>query len=313
MMPGRFMPPFVASLLFMALLLAAPPGARGQDNAPAADSGRIERGTVIRAATYTSAYYAVSLFVLGQTWYKDRAVVPFHFYNDNRAWLQVDKLGHAFGAYVYSYTGYRYLLGTGLNRKEALLFGGTLGLVLQAPIEIMDGIHEGYGFSWGDMAANAMGSAMVLGQELAFGEQVVRQKFSYRESSYARNANGLLGRTALDRLLTDYNGHTYWISAPVNRVWRHDRIPGWLNVAVGYGAKGMYGEFENLSVYDGAPLPEAVRYRQFLLSLDLDWAAMETDHGLLRLMLRGMTFIKAPFPAIEYNSMGQWKIHWLYF
>jgi hypothetical protein len=74
--------------LFLALLLAAPPGAHAQDSTPAADSGRIERATVSRAATFTSAYYAASFFVLGQTWYKDRAVVPFHFYNDNRAWLQ---------------------------------------------------------------------------------------------------------------------------------------------------------------------------------------------------------------------------------
>ncbi len=313
MMHVRFMPPFVAFLLFTALLLGAAPGGRAQDTIAAADSSRIERSTVFKAATFTSAYYGASWFVLGRTWYKDRARVPFHFYNDNRAWLQVDKLGHAFGAYVYSYTGYRYLQGTGLNRKEALLFGGTLGLVLQTPIEIMDGIHEGYGFSWGDMAANALGSALVLGQELAFGEQVMKLKFSYWETSYARNANGLLGSTALERLLTDYNGHTYWGSVPVNRLWRHDRIPGWLNVAVGYGAKGMYGEFKNLSEYDGAPLPEAVRYRQFLLSLDLDWTAMETDNRLLGLLLRGMTFIKAPFPAVEYNSKGQWRGYWLYF
>lgn len=308
MMQARLLP------LFLVLPLAALPRAYGQDNIPAADSLRVERATVLRAATYTSTYYAGSMLVLGKTWYKDKAVVPFHFYNDNRAYLQVDKLGHTFGAYVYSYTGYNYLLGTGLNRKEALLFGATLGLILQTPIEIMDGVHEGYGFSWGDMAANAVGSAIVLSQELVFRrEQVVKLKFSYWESSYARNANGFLGRTALDRLLTDYNGHTYWMSLPVNRVWRDDRIPAWLNVTVGYGANGMYGEFENLSVYDGAALPKAVRYRQFLFSLDIDWTRLRTDSRLLQLILQGMTFIKLPFPAVEYNSAGQWKGYGLYF
>ncbi|MDT8322855.1 MAG: DUF2279 domain-containing protein [Bacteroidota bacterium] len=121
----------------------------------------------------TSAYYAASLFVLSQTWYKDRALVPFHFYNDNRAYLQVDKLGHMFGAYVYSYIGYHLLRESGFSRDESLLYGATLGLVLQTPVEIMDGIHEGYGFSWGDMAANAMGSALVLVQEALFREQLV--------------------------------------------------------------------------------------------------------------------------------------------
>jgi hypothetical protein len=299
--------------LFLILILTAPPRAYAQDSISAADSPQIKRATVLKAAAYMSAYYAVSLFILSKTWYKDKEVVPFHFYNDSRAYLQVDKLGHAFGSYVYSYTGYRYLLGTGLNLKEALLFGATLGLVLQTPIEIMDGVHEGYGFSWGDVAANALGSAIVLGQELIFKEQIVKQKFSYWESSYTRNANGLLGRTALDRLFTDYNGHTYWMSLPVNSVWRDDRIPVWLNAAVGYGANGMYGEFENLSVHNGAPLPEAVRYRQYLFSLDIDWSRIRTDRRLLRVILKGMTFIKLPFPTIECNSKGQWKGYWLYF
>jgi hypothetical protein len=122
----------------------------------------------------TSAYYAASLFVLSRTWYKDRALVPFHFYNDNRAYLQVDKLGHMFGAYVYSYIGYHLLRESGFSRDASLLYGATLGLVLQTPVEIMDGIHEGYGFSWGDMAANAMGSALVLVQEALFREQLVK-------------------------------------------------------------------------------------------------------------------------------------------
>lgn len=299
--------------LFVVLLVVAPARAHSYDSIPEPDSVRIERATVLKAAAYTSAYYAGSLFVLSKTWYRDRAVVPFHFYDDSRAYLQVDKLGHAFGAYAYSHMGYRYLLGAGLTREEALLFGATLGLVLQTPIEVMDGVHEGFGFSWSDMASNAMGSAVVLGQEVLLGEQPAKLKFSYWETSYARNANGYLGRTALDRLFTDYNGHTYWLSLPVNRLWRDDRIPSWLNVAVGYGANGMYGEFENQSAHGGLALPDAVRYRQLLLSLDVDWSRIETDSRLLAVVLKGMTFVKLPFPAVEYASTGRWTGHWAYF
>lgn len=299
--------------LLLALRLVAASEAHAQDSIPNGDSLRLKKGTVLRAAAYTSAYYATSLLVLGKTWYRDRAVVPFHFYDDNAAYLQVDKLGHAFGSYVYSYLGHRYLLRTGHTRRESLLFGATLGFVLQAPVEIMDGIHEGYGFSWGDIAANAAGSAFVVGQEVLLGEQIAIQKFSYRESSYARSANGYLGRTALDRLVTDYNGHTYWVSVPMHRLWRVDGIPAWLNVAAGYGANGMYGEFANLTMHDGVALPEAVRYRQFLLSLDVDWTRIETNSPLLRAVLNGLAFVKLPFPAVELNSMGGWKAHWLYF
>lgn len=299
--------------LATALILAAPANAHAQaDSIASADSSRVRNGTILKAAAFTSAYYASSLVVLGRTWYRDRSRVPFHFYDDGRAYLQVDKLGHAFGAYVYSYAGYHYLLSEGLTREEALLFGATLGFVLQAPIEIMDGMHAGYGFSWADMAANAFGSGVVLGQELLFGEQIVKQKFSYSESSYARNANGYLGKTALDRLFNDYNGHTYWLSLPANQLLPGKRVPGWLNVAAGYGANGMYGEFENVRVHDGVALPEAVRYRQFLLSLDVDWTRVTTDSRALRTILKGLAFVKLPFPAVEYNSIGQWKGYWLY-
>jgi hypothetical protein len=305
-MHNRLLPLFL-------VLLSAPSEAFAQDTIPDRDSLRPNGTTVLKAAAYTSAYYAGSLFILGKTWYQDRAVVPFHFYNDNSAYLQVDKLGHAFGSYVYSYLGHRYLLSTGHTTKEALLFGATLGLVLQTPIEIMDGIHEGYGFSWGDMAANAVGSVFVVGQEALFGEQIATQKFSYWESSYARNANGSLGRTALDRLFSDYNGHTYWVSMPVNRLWRDHRIPAWLNIAGGYGANGMYGEFENLAIHDGVALPEAARYRQLLFSLDVDWTRVEANSRLLRAALKGLTFVKLPFPTIEYSPPGQWRAYWVYF
>jgi len=258
------------------------------------------------------AYYAGSLYLLSQTWYKDRAVVPFHLYDDTGFYLQMDKLGHAFGASVYSQIGYRALLKAGYSRKTALYAGATAGLVLMTPVEIMDGIHEGYGFSWGDMAANATGSALVLLQELRLAEQVVKLKFSYAESPYARNANGYLGRTGFERFVSDYNGQTYWLSAPVNRFARASALPPWLNVAVGYSANGMYGERHNLRSYRGVPIPEAVRHRQYLLSLDVDWSRIETRSRALRVVLGALGPLKLPFPALEYNSQDGLRAHLLY-
>lgn len=299
--------------ILLTLLMITPVAATAQEKEPKADSVSGNGNTLYKAAAYTSAYYAGSMFILGKTWYKGRQRVPFHFYDDTRGYLQVDKFGHTFGAYVYSYIGYHYLLHAGLTRGEALAFGATLGFVLQAPIEIMDGLYEGYGFSWGDMAANAMGSALVLGQELLFGEQMIKYKFSYWESEYSGKANGSLGTNTLDRLLKDYNGHTYWLSMPVNKLVRNEHIPPWLNVAIGYGANGMYGEFSNMTQYNGAQIPETRRYRQLLFSLDIDWTKIETDSRLLQVLLKGMTFIKLPFPSVEYNSKGKLRGYWLYY
>lgn len=278
-----------------------------------ADSAEFESNTIYKAVAIAGVYYAASMFVLGNTWHKDKKVVPFHFYNDNRAYLQVDKFGHVFGAYFYSYIGYHSLLKLGLNHKEALIYGGSLGFFLQAPIEIMDGIHEGYGFSWGDMAANAIGSGIVIAQELFFKEQVVKYKFSYWESKYAKMANGYLGSNSFNRIFKDYNGHTYWVSFPLNNAIFSDAFPEWLNIAIGYGAGGMFGENENITNYNGVEIPHTTRYRRFLLSLDIDWTKIKTDSNILNIILQGMAFIKLPFPAIEFNTKGMIKGHGIYY
>ncbi len=298
------------SIILAGILCSLTPSTQSQERI---DSVQSNSGTLYKAAVYTSAYYAVSLYVLSKTWYKDRRRVSFHFYDDTRGYLQVDKFGHMFGSYVYSYAGYHYLLNSGLSRNEALWFGATLGTILQLPIEIMDGLHEGYGFSWSDVGANAMGSALVLGQELLFEEQIAKYKFSYWESAYSDNANGFLGRNSFDRLLKDYNGHTYWLSVPLNRLLPFESMPAWMNIALGYGANGMYGEFDNISTYQGVAIPETRRYRQFLISLDVDWTRIETNSDFLKTVLHAMAFIKLPFPALEYNSTGRLKWYWLYY
>jgi hypothetical protein len=284
-----------------------------QTNFHPSDSVGLRRNSLIKATSFTAIYYSTSILVLSNTWYKDKEVVSFHFYNDNKGFMQVDKFGHMFGSYAYSYMGYYGLLKMGATRREALLYGSTLGFVLQLPIEIMDGIHEGYGFSWGDFAANAMGSALVLGQELLFNDQVVKNKFSYWESEYTNNSNGYFGKTALDKFFNDYNGHTYWFSMPINRIALNKYLPGWICISAGYSANGMYGEFSNITNYNGFEIPSTQRYRQYLLSLDIDWTRVKTDSKVLQVLLKGLTFVKLPFPALEYNSKGQFKGHWIYF
>lgn len=59
--------------------------------------------------------------------------------------------------------------------------------------------------------------------------------------------------------------------------------------------------------------PNAIRYRQFLLSLDVDWPRMETNSKFLKTLMKGLTFIKLPFPAIEYNTKDELKGYYIYF
>ncbi|MFK7926266.1 MAG: DUF2279 domain-containing protein [Bacteroidia bacterium] len=260
-----------------------------------------------------AAFYVGGMSYLQFLWYKDHERVPFHWYNDNAGYLQIDKMGHAYGAYFESMIGYHWLRKAGVPKKKALIYGGSLGLILQTPIEIFDGIYEGWGFSWGDMIANASGSALVVGQELLFDEQIARFKFSFWRSTYAKEANGYLGDNFLESLFYDYNGHTYWLSVPINRLMLKEQLPDWLCFSVGYSANGMFGEFENYRYYRGQWLPERERYRQFLFSLDIDTSRIHTRSKALNAVLKGLAFIKIPFPTLELNTIGKPQGHWIYF
>jgi len=259
-------------------------------------------------------FFVGGLSFLYANWYADRERVPFTFYNDAAGYNQVDKAGHAFGAYMYSDWGYRSLRRAGVSKKKALLWGAGLGLYFQTPIEVFDGLYEGWGFSWSDMAANTVGAGLVFGQEALFDEQLVRMKFSFSRSPYSDRAFGLLGSNYFGNLVNDYNGHTYWLSTGIHQLAPKHNIPKWLNIAAGYGAGGMYGEFENRTFYRGNLLPsDQERYRQFYLSLDIDWTQIPTRSRFLRSVFEGLNYIKFPLPGLEYNTKGEFKGHWVAF
>ena len=171
-----------------------------------------------------------SLAYLQDAWYSKYSSGSFHFFDDNAEWLQMDKAGHAYTCYQ---TG-RLMIGAfkwaGYSRNKQLFIGGTFGLVYLTAIELMDGFSRGWGFSWGDLAADVAGCALVIGQEAAFKRQVVQLKFSYYPSGLAQYNPSLLGENSYTRILKDYNGQVYWLS--FNPLWRKSddkrAFPRWL-------------------------------------------------------------------------------------
>jgi uncharacterized protein YfiM (DUF2279 family) len=249
-----------------------------------------------------SLAFTGGLLYLSEVWYADRDRVPFQFYNDNAGWLQMDKFAHNYVAYHQSYWGYEALRWSGVSKRKALWYGGSLGFVLQMPIEILDGMYEGYGFSWGDIVANAAGSALFIGQELAWGEQRILPKFSFYPSPYPELRQGTLGRNIGSQLVQDYNGQTYWFSFNPARFFEWDGWPHWLCLSVGYSGGGMLGEFENPELINGEPVLPIDRYRQYLLSIDIDTRKIKSRHKFLKGVFHAMNLIKIPAPAIEFNK-----------
>jgi uncharacterized protein YfiM (DUF2279 family) len=239
--------------------------------------------------------------------------ITFHLLNDRASFLQMDKLHHIFGSYYVSYWGFQYLLSCDIRRNKALFLSAPLGFLALTPKEFIDGHRQEAGFSWRDVTCNLAGPLFLVGQELLFNEQIVKYKFSFSRSEYFTEANGLLGNSMVQSYFRDYNSHTYWLSFNANRLIMKNKLPNWINIAAGYSANGMFGSFENKNFHNGVKLPETQRYRQFLLSLDVDWPEIKTRSKFLEKVLNAMVFIKLPFPAVEFNSKGQLKGYWLYF
>lgn len=276
------------------------------------DSTQVKLNRLIPVASTFSSLYVGSMAYLQFVWYEDKERVPFEFYHDLEGYKQIDKFGHMYGSYLESYTGFHSLLWSGVPRKQAIWIGGSLGFIMQLPIEIWDGMYEGWGFSWSDVGANLMGSALVIGQELIFHAQPIKYKLSFSHSPYADMANGYLGN-GFNELFYDYNGHTYWLTFGLHHLIPSRHIPKWLDLAVGYSAGGMFGEFKNRTSYHGVIIPDTQRYRQFLLSFDIDFSKIKVRNKTLQAIFNKMFILKVPFPAIEYNTKGEWKAYPYYY
>lgn len=269
----------------------------------------------IQIVSYTTAgLYAVTMTGLYQLWYKDYPLTAFHTFDDNGEWLQIDKGGHLINSYYIGKFGVEILKWTGMPQKKAAWIGGNAGLAFLTSIEIFDGFSEQWGFSTGDVVANTAGAATCVVQELLWQEQRIEWKLSFNPSPYAKYRPDEFGTTFPEKLVKDYNGHTFWLSANVSSfLIENSKFPKWLNLSIGYGADGLTGGHKNITEYNGAPVPQFQRYRQFYFAPDFNLTRIKTKSQFLRVVFNATRFIKFPLPAIEYNEKQKWVFHGIFF
>jgi len=252
-----------------------------------------------------------ALIGLNQLWYADYPKSDFQIVNDNAEWLQMDKVGHVFSAYHLGRLSADALQWSGVSKKNQLIYGATTGFVFLTAVEVFDGYSSQWGFSYGDLAANAGGTALYVAQELVWKEQRIVPKFSFHTTEYASARPNVLGSSFPEQILKDYNGQTYWLSANLHSFFKQSKIPKWLNIAVGYGAEGMItGEDELVNTVF---FSEKERTRQFYLSFDADLTKIKTKSHVLKTIFSLVNTIKIPAPTFEIKSSGGSKFHFLYF
>ena len=264
------------------------------------------RNTIIIAE---SSIAGITLLGLNQLWYADYKRSKFHTINDNNEWLQMDKMGHVFTSYQLGKNGAQLLNWSGVGEKDQLIYGATLGFGFLTTVEVLDGFSKEWGFSWGDILANAAGTGLYIGQELLWNEQRIALKFSFHQTKYASLRPDKLGENFLEQILKDYNGQTYWLSVNLHAFFKEKNIPKWLNIAVGYGANGMLTGMKDI---DNQLLTNLQRQRQFYLSLDVNLSTIETNSKVLRSFLDVFNMIKIPFPTLEFNKKGS-AFHLFYY
>lgn len=252
-----------------------------------------------------SSLYIGSLFALNELWYADYPRSNFHFINDNREWLQMDKIGHMSSSYYSGVVGIKVYKWAGIERNKAIWHGGLTGTYFLTIIEVLDGFSEQWGASLGDLFANFSGSFLAISQELKWNEQRIQLKYSYSPTVWAQVNPKQLGSSYIERSLKDYNGQTYWLTFNLKSVFNIQKtnFPSWFSLALGYSANKMLNPHNE---------QDDDRERQFLFSFDIDLNKIKTRSRILNNVLHTFGFIKFPTPAIELRS-GSFYFHSIYY
>jgi hypothetical protein len=261
-----------------------------------------------------AAGYPASMTWLYIQWYKPYQNSSFHFFNDNAEWEMVDKYAHVSAAYLIGKGIMRGYQWAGLDDRKALWRGATVSFAYLTTIEFFDAYSDEWGFSYGDVIANATGVGLLVGQQLMWNEQRVVLKGSFHSTKYPAYRPSLLGDGFPQTIVKDYNGQTWWASINPRSFMKADsRFPKWLSIAVGVGGEGMIGGHRNPEMVDGMPVPSFDRYSQYYFGIDFDVARIETSSKFLNGFFKAINIIRLPAPTVEFNSGHGNKFYWLYF
>lgn len=271
------------------------------DNSPSFDKKRANWVTGFALGGYVSM-----MTYMGTVWYAQEDLGRFHFFNDLNEWQQMDKVGHALGAYHESRLLIDLYKWAGMSKNKAMLIGGLGGFLSQTSIEVFDGFAKKWGASWYDVAANGIGSSLAVANKMLWDEDRIQLKFSYRRSPYVSDPSleRLFGTTYPEWILKDYNGQTYWLSFRVHSFLpdgEFKRIyPKWLNIAIGYGAEGLQGGYGQVSPAE----IKAREYRQMYLAFDIDLNNIDVRQKWLKTVLNILSFVHIPSPALQFDKRG---------
>jgi hypothetical protein len=232
-------------------------------------------------------------FYQANGWWKDNRA-PFHFQEDLKYGLSVDKLGHFYGGAAAAFILRKSYQWAGLSEEGALYWGSAGSLLFQTYVEIEDGFSK-WGFDRVDFAFDVAGAAWPIAQYHSPFLQNFDFKFSYHPSPALNSSAGAGFQGQQHIIFDDYEGQTLWLSMrmenllpnSLSKLW-----PDFLSLSVGYAVRDVF-----------TPKP----YSAFLIALDLDMTkVIPNDTPFLKLLGEALNFIKFPMPAVQISPKIIW-------
>lgn len=231
-------------------------------------------------------------------WWKDNRR-SFHFQEDLKYGLNVDKLGHVYGGVAAAFIFRKSFLWAGLPETQALFYGSGASLLFQTYVEIEDGFST-WGFDRVDFASDVAGAAYPVVQHYVPVLQNFNFKFSYRPSELINEAGGSGFRGQKHIVFDDYEGQTIWLSINVHNLLPENAKqfwPEWLCLAGGYGVR---------DVVSTNP------YRVYFIAIDLDFTKIiPGDSAFLKTLSEVLNFFHFPLPGVKVSPDVVW--YGLYF
>ena len=250
---------------------------------PGQDSSHVDTGRLILVSTFIAGTVTAVHLYQQQAWWQGPHG-PFRFQNDWAYALNIDKFGHAYGAYLLSHLFSYTLTWVGYPGETSDFWGPVFGLSYQLYVEIEDGHHLDYGFSPGDAFTDIVGAAIPAAQARFPIMENFAFKWSYYPSTrYLDQLKQHQARVFID----DYQGQIYWLSLDPHFLLDRtlaEEIPSWLGLSLGFAVRNL----------DGVGNGE----RLFYLTIDYNLRRIRTDSSFLHGVLAAIDFIHLPAPGI---------------
>ncbi len=275
------------TVLMIATLPLLPVSGAGQTER--SDSSSIDCARLGVVAGVTTGAFVVGHVMLNDLWWKgERSDFHVDWDHDRLYALGADKAGHAYFPYAAATLYSQALEWTGIDSTAAVWGGSGVALAYQTYIEVRDGFSRDWGFSWGDMGANIVGSALPVIRHYVPEARIVSPKISFYPSTKFRNGG-------FGAIIDDYESTFHWLSIDLHELLPEglrEIYPPYINIAIGHSVRDLDGR-------GGGK-------HEIYLSLDLDPRKLPGDSPILRFLKRNLNLYHLPAPAVRITPEVVW-------